>query len=327
MTQEVRTRGRRKNQNKGRKQQRTRAPLRQPGATHQMGVRQILHSAWFSKHTTCLGIYHNACLKHSNFLNRNTVCSIVAHMEHHGNSKGTRDPREKKTNTPQRVGTGFKTRQSQHSVKVHRSSGRSQQCSQCDAQRCLGSGHLAFLQATKTDTTAQGREPIAGMCVSFQVVPNSCHATRARCRTLTHSPEARLCRLDSVAGLQKRQLADFYCGHAYLCGGGRPFLGALSPESLPHRGWRGVSSPCSSFSSSGWVGLRCHVVATNGKHCFVDGEQTWHELLRQEPLKFFLMTSRGSRTSTSMQAKVRETAAHFTSKDRVHVAPSAPRAW
>ena len=63
-------------QNKGRKQQRARG-RRQLGATHQMGARQILHSAWFSKHTTCLGMYHNACLKRSNFLNRNTVCPII----------------------------------------------------------------------------------------------------------------------------------------------------------------------------------------------------------------------------------------------------------
>ena len=56
-----------------------------------MGARQILHSAWFSKHTICLGIYHNACLKRASFLNRNTVCPIVALMEHHGNSKGTGD--------------------------------------------------------------------------------------------------------------------------------------------------------------------------------------------------------------------------------------------
>ena len=96
VSQEVRTRERHKARTKGRKQQRARAPLRQPGATHQMGARQILHSAWFSKLTTCLGIYHNACLKHSTFLNRNTVCLIVAHMEHHGNSMGTGDRRKKK---------------------------------------------------------------------------------------------------------------------------------------------------------------------------------------------------------------------------------------
>ena len=101
------------------KQHRARAPLRHPGATHQMGARQILHSAWFSKHTTCLGTYHNACLKLSNFLNRNTVCPIVAHMEHHGNSNGRGDRRkEGKTNTPQHVGTGLKTRQSQHAPRL-----------------------------------------------------------------------------------------------------------------------------------------------------------------------------------------------------------------
>ena len=31
--------------------------------------RQILHSAWFSKHTTRLPVHTSACLKHTNFLN------------------------------------------------------------------------------------------------------------------------------------------------------------------------------------------------------------------------------------------------------------------
>ena len=31
--------------------------------------RHILHSAWFSKHTTRLPVHTSACLKHSNFLN------------------------------------------------------------------------------------------------------------------------------------------------------------------------------------------------------------------------------------------------------------------
>ena len=75
------------------------------GATHQTRARQILHSAWFSKYTTWLSIYHNACLKHSNFLNRNAVWPIVTHMEHHGNSKRTGDRRKTK-NTPQQVEKG-----------------------------------------------------------------------------------------------------------------------------------------------------------------------------------------------------------------------------
>ena len=50
--------------------------------------------------------------KHSNFTNRNTVCPIVTHMEHHGNSKETADRRKQKT--PQQVETRFKTLQLQH---------------------------------------------------------------------------------------------------------------------------------------------------------------------------------------------------------------------
>ena len=39
------------------------------GACHRTDNRQILHSAWFSKHSTRLRIRTCACLKHSNFLN------------------------------------------------------------------------------------------------------------------------------------------------------------------------------------------------------------------------------------------------------------------
>ena len=39
------------------------------GACHGTENRQILHSAWFSKHTTSLRIHTCACLKQSNFLN------------------------------------------------------------------------------------------------------------------------------------------------------------------------------------------------------------------------------------------------------------------
>ena len=39
------------------------------GTCHVTENRQILHSAWFSKHTTRLRIHTCACLKHSNFLN------------------------------------------------------------------------------------------------------------------------------------------------------------------------------------------------------------------------------------------------------------------
>ena len=39
------------------------------GACHGIENRQILDSAWFSKHTTRLRIHTCACLKHSNFLN------------------------------------------------------------------------------------------------------------------------------------------------------------------------------------------------------------------------------------------------------------------
>ena len=42
------------------------------------------------------------------FPQQKTVCPLVTHMEHHGNSKGTG---KKKQKTPQRVETRFKTRQ------------------------------------------------------------------------------------------------------------------------------------------------------------------------------------------------------------------------
>ena len=50
------------------------APQEQRGTLNQRQPRdktnrQILHSAWFSKHTTRLRIHTCACLKHSNFLN------------------------------------------------------------------------------------------------------------------------------------------------------------------------------------------------------------------------------------------------------------------
>ena len=72
--QEVRRRGRHKARRNERKQRRARAPLRQPGATHQMGARQILHCAWFSKHTICLGIYHNACFGNALISSTETLC-------------------------------------------------------------------------------------------------------------------------------------------------------------------------------------------------------------------------------------------------------------
>ena len=43
------------------------------GACHGAENRQILHSAWFSKHTTRLRINTCACLKHSNFLNNDRM--------------------------------------------------------------------------------------------------------------------------------------------------------------------------------------------------------------------------------------------------------------
>ena len=39
--------------------------------------------------------HRKTCLKHSYFLNRKPVCPIVTNMEHHGNSKGTGEPKEK----------------------------------------------------------------------------------------------------------------------------------------------------------------------------------------------------------------------------------------
>ena len=70
--------------------QRARAPLRRAGACRrtrtrlrQTGARQILHSVWFSKHTTCLEIHYRECLKHSNFLNRSkhTVSPTHGHCK------------------------------------------------------------------------------------------------------------------------------------------------------------------------------------------------------------------------------------------------------
>ena len=44
------------------------------GACHWTDNRQILHSAWFSKHTTLLRIHTVcACLKHSHFLNTDRI--------------------------------------------------------------------------------------------------------------------------------------------------------------------------------------------------------------------------------------------------------------
>ena len=75
-------------ENKGRKQQRARVPLRQPSAT--APTRRVVLKTY---HLT--GNHHKTCLKHSNFLIRK-LCPIVTNMEHHGNSKGTGNRRRNK---------------------------------------------------------------------------------------------------------------------------------------------------------------------------------------------------------------------------------------
>ena len=55
------------------------------GTCHVTENRQILYSAWFSKHTTHLRIHTSACLKLSNFLNtdrmRKPDCPTAVHMK------------------------------------------------------------------------------------------------------------------------------------------------------------------------------------------------------------------------------------------------------
>ena len=47
-------------------------------ARHTKGARQNRHSAWFSKtYHLDTWILYKTCLKHSNFVNRKTVCTIV----------------------------------------------------------------------------------------------------------------------------------------------------------------------------------------------------------------------------------------------------------
>ena len=99
-------------ENKGRKQQRARAPLRQPSAT--APTRRDTPKGSKTKSSFCVvlktyhltGIHHKTCLKHSNFLNRK-LCPTVTNMEHHGNSKGTRNGR-KNTNTQNEFRQGSK---------------------------------------------------------------------------------------------------------------------------------------------------------------------------------------------------------------------------
>ena len=89
-------------ENKGRKQQRARAPLRQPSAT--APTRRDTPKGSKTKSPFCVvlktyhltGHHHKTCLKHSNFIIRKTVCPIVTNMEHHGNSKETGNRRKNK---------------------------------------------------------------------------------------------------------------------------------------------------------------------------------------------------------------------------------------
>ena len=90
-------------ENKGRKQQRARAPLHQPSAT--APTRRDTPQRNNTKSTFCVvlktyhltGNHQKTCLKHSNFVNRKLcVQMLLTHMEHHGNSKGTRNRRKNK---------------------------------------------------------------------------------------------------------------------------------------------------------------------------------------------------------------------------------------
>ena len=47
----------------------TKRDAQQASASGPKTNRHIIHSAWFSKHTTRLPVHTSACLKHSNFLN------------------------------------------------------------------------------------------------------------------------------------------------------------------------------------------------------------------------------------------------------------------
>ena len=89
------------------------APVRQQSATHKGSKTKSPFCVVLKTYHLDTWILHKTCLKHSNFLNRKILCTIVFHMEHHGNSKW--DKELKKT---QQVETRFKTRQLQHNHKA-----------------------------------------------------------------------------------------------------------------------------------------------------------------------------------------------------------------
>ena len=63
-----------------------------------------------------IGIHHKTCLKRSNFHNRK-LCPIDTNMEHHGNSKGTRNRRKNKIRQNE-LRQGSKKRQLQHTPRL-----------------------------------------------------------------------------------------------------------------------------------------------------------------------------------------------------------------
>ena len=105
-------------ENKGRKQQRTRAPLRQPSAT--APTRRDTPKGSKTKSPVCVvlktyhltGIHHKSCLKHSNFLNRKLCVQLLPTWNTMAAARG--QGTEVKQSTPKRVETRFKTRQLQH---------------------------------------------------------------------------------------------------------------------------------------------------------------------------------------------------------------------
>ena len=104
--------------NKGRKQQRARAPLRQPSAT--VLTRRDTPKGSKKKSTFCvvlktyhlIGIHLKTCLKHSNFLNRKVCVQLLPTWNTMATARG-QETEEKKRSTPKRVETRFKPRQLQ----------------------------------------------------------------------------------------------------------------------------------------------------------------------------------------------------------------------
>ena len=109
-------------ENKGRKQQRARAPLRQPSAT--APTRRDTPKGSKTKSPFCMvlktyhltGNHHKTRLKHSNFLNRKLCVQLLPTWNTMATAR--RQDTEGKQHTPKRVETRFKTRQLQHRNEV-----------------------------------------------------------------------------------------------------------------------------------------------------------------------------------------------------------------